>query len=187
MKDRIAKGELGLGFHGSSQKIMRFASNKVGQGSDSNSSLGLCLSQVPLNALDYALGSNEAGEGKHVLVYVVAFPSKGLCHQMTPDEFFGIGADGKKATHDHFSHLRAELIRNGYDRIDCETGEDAITVALVPDDCQIVASLDQDAIEKLESSGVDCFDALALFEAIKHYIPAPGRTRQPSGQNHEYS
>lgn len=187
MRDRLEKGEISLAFHGSSQKISLFSGQKVGKGADANSSLGLCLSHCPLNALDYAECSNKAGEGEHVLVYVVAYPSSGHTQMMSPDAFFGILDDDSRAPATHFSELRSDLLAKGYDRVECDTGEDAITVALNPDRCLIVAVLDPEAVEALECSGIDCMDSLALLEVITPYIPVPGRTRKQAVDTHEYS
>lgn len=187
MKDRLEKGEIGLAFHGSSQQIARFTSKKVGRGADSNSGLGLYLSHVPLNALDYAGSSNASGEGDTILVYVVAYPTGGLAHEMSPDEFFGIAEDDSLQPPSHFSHLRCDLLAKGFDRVECDTGEDAITVVLDPDRCEIAAVLDQEAVEKLECSGVDCLDFMALLEAIALHIPSPGKTRKSTAGTHEYS
>lgn len=186
MKDRLEKGEIGLAFHGSSRKIARFSSKKVGRGADSNSGLGLYLSHVPLNALDYAESSHASGEGDTIVVYVVAYPMDGLAHEMSPDEFFGVADDDSLQSPSHFSQLRSDLLTKGFDRVECDTGEDAITVVLDPDRCEIVAVLDQVAIEKLECSGVDCLDSLALLEAIASHIPSPVKTIKSTAGTHEY-
>lgn len=186
MKDRLERGEMGLAFHGSSRKIARFTSTKVGRGADSNSSLGLYLSHVPLNALDYAENSNASGEGDTIVVYVVAYPANGLAHEMSPDEFFGVADDDSLQPPCHFSNLRSDLLAKGFDRAECDTGEDAITVVLDPDRCEIVAVLDQEAIEKLECSGVNCLDSMALLEAITPHLPSPGKNRKSMAGTHEY-
>jgi len=121
------------------------------------------------------------------LVYVVAYPMAGHSLEMTPDEFFGILVDDSKAPAAHFSSLRDDLLSRGFDRAECDTGEDAITVVLNPDHCQIVAVLDPQHIEELECSGIDCMDSLALLEVIKPYIPTPGPIIQRAMDTYEHS
>lgn len=175
MHDKIASGQCGLGFHGSARKIDHFSRTKVGQGADPNSALGLFMSHVPLNALEYAESAVEAGEGEVAYVYVVAFPTQGKKLDLSSDDFFGIDSEGHYQTREHFIAMRTRLLAQGYDHLECETGEDAISVAMHPDRCSIIAVLNHSHVESIESSGVDCLDFVALSDYLKSLNLSPIR------------
>lgn len=168
MRNLLLEGRLGLGFHGSAQVIDRFEDRRVGSGADANSSLGLFMSHVPLNALEYALNACELGEGSKPLVYVVAFPTAGKVRAFSPDEYYGIGADGEPFASGHFASLRRDLIDSGFDQVACDTGEDAVTVALSPSQCRIIAILSPEVVERIDSRGVECLDPVPLYDYLSN-------------------
>lgn len=173
MKKLIAAGRYGLGFHGSATNVEAFLDSRVGLGGDSNSALGLFMSHVPLNALEYALNANELGEGEEVNVYVVAYPTQGKEHVLTPSEYYGFDENEKPAGREHFQDLRKTLLQAGYDHITCDTGEDAVTIALRPSLCRIVAVLTEDQVNELEERLMHSMDALKVYEALEPLLPKP--------------
>lgn len=172
LKKLITSGHYGLGFHGSATRIQAFVDSKVGVGGDTNSALGLFMSHVPMNALEYALDANELGEGDEVNVYVVAYPTRGKTRDLSPDEYFGIDENDVPGTREHFIELRNSLLESGYDHITCDTGEDAVTVALRPSLCRIVAVLNEQQIYDLGNS-CESMDPVLVYEALTPFLKQP--------------
>ena len=169
MKNLITSGRYGIGFHGSARSIQAFVDSKVGAGGDTNSALGLFMSHVPMNALEYALNANELGEGDEVNVYVIAYPTQGKAHNLTPDEYYGFDVDGNPGSREHFRDLREALLASGHDQINCDTGEDAVTIALRPSTCRIIAVLNEQHIYEL-GEHFDAMDPILVYEALTPFL-----------------
>lgn len=169
MKRSLQDGKYGIGFHGSATRIKAFVDSKVGMGCDPNSALGLFMSHVPMNALEYALNANEMGEGDEVNVYVIAYPTQGKAHDLTPDEYYGFDADGNPESREYFGNLRETLLASGHDQITCDTGEDAVTIALRPSACRVITVLNEQQIYELgEHFGY--MDPVLVYEALTPFL-----------------
>lgn len=166
MRNSLMEGRLGLAFHGSAQVIDRFEDRRVGSGADANSALGLFMSHIPLNALEYALNASELGEGPEPRVYVVAFPTVGKVKALSPDEYFGTDAYGERCCASHFKTLRRNLIESDFDQVSCDTGEDAVTVALSPSKCRIIATLTSESVERIDAGGIEYLNPLSLYDYL---------------------
>lgn len=165
MRKQFTSRRYGIGFHGSATRIQEFVDSKVGLGGDPNSALGLFMSHVPMNALEYALNANEMGEGDEVNVYVIAYPTQGKSHDLSPDEYYGFDEDGNPGSREHFGSLRETLLASGYDQITCDTGEDSVTIALRPSACRVIAVLNEQQIYELgEHFGY--MDPALVYEAL---------------------
>lgn len=172
MKNLITSGRYGIGFHGSANNIQAFVDSKIGLGGDTNSGLGLFMSHIPMNALEYALNANEMGEGDDVNVYVIAYPTQGKAHHLTPDEYYGFDADGNPGSREHFRDLREALLASGYDQITCDTGEDAVTIALTPSACRIITVLNDQQIYEL-GENFTTMDPVLVYEALAPFLTQP--------------
>lgn len=170
LKALVASGQYMVAFHGTSQQLDGFTEEKVGQGADANSTLGVFLTEVPSSSIDYACMDDEDNEGGQARVYLVALPVGPNYEFSSAEDFFGADEMCQVRTHEQFAELRQQLLVDGFLTASCETGEDVISVALRPEDALILAELDLEQVEELEAL---IFNYSALLALALEINPSP--------------
>lgn len=161
LRQTILDGEYQIAYHGTATTITRFTNELMGAGADSNSALGLFLTELPESAVEYADRAVKANEGDASVIYAVAYPARKTYRFSSHEEFFG---NQDEAEPTYFSDIRRHLIQEGYDSAEYEGLDDVIRVSLCPDDSVIVASLNADQALTLDSAKFDSPKILSILE-----------------------
>ena len=141
----IETGLYSLAFHGSPEEISKFRSDKIGRGSDANSSWGLFLTELPQSAIEYS--SMLGDDSDSGFIYVVLHPAERYFEMWSGDTFFMHDAENPLEA---ITEIKAGLIEEGYAGITHETGEDVIRVVFDPGKAEIIAKMSADELELLD-------------------------------------
>lgn len=122
-------------FHGSRTLITSFSSDRVGQGYEANSALGLWLTSVPKRALDYA-------QGGYVLSVEIPPMRLAMADQWTTTVWGDLqfNQDDFQDAWGMFSVARAHLMAEGYGGVFCDipnTDLEGAVCVFDPDDVSI--------------------------------------------------
>lgn len=170
-------------FHGCGTSIDCFTTDRLGQGAEDNSALGVHLAEFPGIAAAFAETAAAHREGEGMVLIVLAPASTPYVIQSF-DDFFGLDENGDPVLgKEGFAELRTRLVAQGYDMVDYEDGEmGAICVSLLPEGLRVIGAMSieqayefDDTLQQLE----DPFDTnirLSLLEDMIKTKVAPSRS-----------
>lgn len=131
-------------YHGTAAVFDRFDETSIGRGTDPNATLGVFFADYPDQAAVYAEIAEERDEvvSSPQILVVAAEVLDTWWWEQDIGTFLGNDENFGKA---QFAALRHQLLEAGYHAVECDTGEEAITVILDP---QRLTILDHLSIEE---------------------------------------
>lgn len=174
LKTAIANGDYQIAFHGTATRTRAFTNERIGFGADANSALGLFLTELPESAVEYADMAVASSEGHEPIIYAVAYPARKTYRFASHEAFYGL--DGETTD---FTVFRHQLINQGFDSAEFESGEDVIRICLNPDQALIIAEIGSEQALTLEQAKFDSPMILELLarhgwlDLIQDPMPSP--------------